>query len=521
MEEWKIQCINCSKFFDGYQAVSCKCFYQFPTKICPYCLKCFCGNRQAYKGYWKNLPNEERKKIIGSKAIWKWLKEINLLTDGDIEDILQEAKKLKGTFMKASYKLGYFSKEEVEKIKEIIYYNPDIMLEKIKEKEQRWDIWEKYKGLLLDTANLNNQIYNVVIFPIGVSETNAFKVQTELKKLIIPIYVELNFWKILAEEAKFSPTKEKNKKSISFSLKEWFIGIIDEAISEGKEEILIEADINNESSKVFFNQEGKWFFHSSSDIPFRSLSWSIKNLIPEEGKKIKDDFYVNRKIYDDRIFIIIEPFKFNKDKGLSSIIDLILKMMQLRKGVFLIISDSYMGTFARSIIFFAKEKYSLAVNDLSITNEEVPFFKVDQRSSIKMSTKYIALVNNEWDIEEIMKISSMNFVLAFSKRSLAKKIIEKLEDNLIKTMYFWKLNKLCNKCKTKANKLSFNNVSLWQRNEKGCSLCKNGFIGEMFIFEEYNRALKDIISSLLVYEEIDWRDLSYISPKALIEVINY
>jgi len=518
MEEWKIQCSNCSKYFDAAKAVSCKCFYQFPTKICPYCLKCFCSSREAYREYWRNLPGGERKKIIGSKPIWKWLKEINLLSESDINDILEEAKKLRITFMKAAYRLGYFGKEEVEKIKEIIYYTPDVIFDKIKGKEQKWGVCDKYKGMIIDDARLNNQNYSIVAFPMGVSSTSVFKVQAELKKLIIPIYIELTLWKMLVEETKIGFAKEKNKEDTSFSLKEWFWGLINEAITEGSEEILIEADVSDEKSSIFFNGEGRWVLYKTSDIAYRSLGWGIKNLIPEQGKKFKDDYYINCKVFDDRIFIRIEPFKFDFEKRDNSFIQMVLDMMQLRRGMLLLIGDLYREALARTVIFYGKEDYSMRVNNLSIAGEDAAFFKLTEGDYFSIS-KYVAIIDAIEDIEEVIKISSMNFVVGISSKDIALKILEKDNGNLIKAILFWRFKKLCGKCKRKAKYIFGNNIFLWQRNEMGCNLCRRGYNNDIIIFEEYGTPREQIISSLILREDIDWRDLSFIDPKILMQKV--
>lgn len=518
MQEWNIQCANCSKYFDATQAVSCKCFYQFPTKICPYCLKCFCTSKEAYREYWRNLPDGERKKIIGSKPIWKWLKEINLLSDSDINDILEEAKKLRITFMKAAYRLGYFDKDEVEKIKEIIYFTPDVIFEKVKVREQKWGVWDKYKGMIIDDARINNQNYSIVAFPMGVSSTSVFKVQAELKKLIIPIYIELTLWKMLVEEAKVGFAKGKNKEDSSFSLKEWFWELINEAIAEAREEILIESDINNDKSSIFFNGEGRWILYKSSDIPYRSLSWGIKNLIPEQGKKVKDDYYLNYKVFDNRIFLRIEPYKFNFEKGDNSFIQMILDVMQLRRGMLLLITDLYREALARTIIFHGKRDYSVMVNNLSIAGEDASFFKSAKNDYFGLS-KYVAIIDDIEDIEEVMKISSMNFVVGISGKDISLKILENDNGNLIRAVLFWRFKKLCSKCKIKAKYIFGDNISLWQRNEIGCNLCRRGYNNDILIFEEYGKPPEEIISSLILGEEIDWRDLSFVDPKILMQKV--
>jgi len=56
-ESYIIKCWHCMTEFDAVAAADCS--HSTPTKICPFCLKCFCGASEEYKNkYIKNCPKE-------------------------------------------------------------------------------------------------------------------------------------------------------------------------------------------------------------------------------------------------------------------------------------------------------------------------------------------------------------------------------------------------------------------------------------------------------------------------------
>jgi type IV pilus assembly protein PilB len=56
-EEYILQCWNCLGEFDAIPSVWCSCDPKNPTKLCPYCLQCFCGATEDYKArFWEYAP---------------------------------------------------------------------------------------------------------------------------------------------------------------------------------------------------------------------------------------------------------------------------------------------------------------------------------------------------------------------------------------------------------------------------------------------------------------------------------
>ncbi len=70
-EEYIVQCFNCLGEFDATSSVWCSCDPKNPTKLCPYCLQCFCNASDEYKErFWKYAPADmlaERDSLKSSK----------------------------------------------------------------------------------------------------------------------------------------------------------------------------------------------------------------------------------------------------------------------------------------------------------------------------------------------------------------------------------------------------------------------------------------------------------------------
>jgi len=73
MAEYIIQCWNCLGEFDVFSAVWCGCDPKNPTKLCPFCLNCFCSASAEYKStFWKNAPPqlvEEKSTLTKAKDL--------------------------------------------------------------------------------------------------------------------------------------------------------------------------------------------------------------------------------------------------------------------------------------------------------------------------------------------------------------------------------------------------------------------------------------------------------------------
>src|SRR5262245_35810461 len=61
-ETYLTQCFNCLSEFDALEAVWCSCNPQHPTKVCPFCLGCFCAAGEPFKdNFWGRAPEALRR----------------------------------------------------------------------------------------------------------------------------------------------------------------------------------------------------------------------------------------------------------------------------------------------------------------------------------------------------------------------------------------------------------------------------------------------------------------------------
>lgn len=59
MDEYAVNCWNCLGEYDVLSAVWCSCNPSHPTKVCPFCLQCFCHASDEYMDrFWKGAPAE-------------------------------------------------------------------------------------------------------------------------------------------------------------------------------------------------------------------------------------------------------------------------------------------------------------------------------------------------------------------------------------------------------------------------------------------------------------------------------
>jgi len=525
MNDWQLQCAHCSQIFNARDAIWCKCSYQFPTKICPFCLKCFCDTREAYAYFWEHVDGEEKRKnrIIGSQSVGKWLGEVGILNEHDGEDIERETTRLKTNFFKAAYKLGYFSKEEIVSIRKIINYTPAELLEIIKYASQNKDVWKYYRGIILTTEKFNNQNYYVVAFPAGTHASDAGKVQEKLKGLIIPLYIELSIWKMIAERMPAVEAGEDGQEFVSYSIKEWLYNLIEEAIQTGKEEILISADAQfDNKSNIYMFHDKNWVLHSISSVSYSSLLWGMRNLIPEHGKRFRNDYYVMMKVVDNRIFMKIHPYdwasNYHDNAGLQSI----LRLMKLRSGLILIHAGPYAEALCRTIVHLAQQyKYSLSVNYSALQAENTFLFKMESIDGYT-GFKHIFLIQSTKDISHLMRISQSDFVVGVADDRVSWESMSPAKVCCIQAMNFWRLKKLCSACKIEPADAAakMKEIALWELNSNGCSSCNGkGYSEEILLFNELASSKEKLLNECLAAGEVDWRDLSLISPSSLLKLI--
>ena len=118
-EEYIIQCWNCLGEFDAAGSVWCSCDPKNPTKLCPYCLQCFCQASEDFLDrFWRHAPKallSEREALKSSKEkIGEILVRAQLLSTEQLLSAVaaqsQTGKKLGEIFVEQ----GFITSEELE-----------------------------------------------------------------------------------------------------------------------------------------------------------------------------------------------------------------------------------------------------------------------------------------------------------------------------------------------------------------------------------------------------------------------
>ena len=56
-ETYRVRCWNCLNDYEAVEAVWCSCDPKHPSKLCPFCLHCFCPAEDGYKrAFWADAP---------------------------------------------------------------------------------------------------------------------------------------------------------------------------------------------------------------------------------------------------------------------------------------------------------------------------------------------------------------------------------------------------------------------------------------------------------------------------------
>lgn len=117
--EYLMQCWNCLGEFDALTTVWCGDSSTQPTKICPFCLKCFCSASPAFiKAFWDNAPQE----ILADKArlgraqgpLGERLIKARLVTTDQLLGALRIQEETGGKLGEILVEQGFLSREVLE-----------------------------------------------------------------------------------------------------------------------------------------------------------------------------------------------------------------------------------------------------------------------------------------------------------------------------------------------------------------------------------------------------------------------
>lgn len=117
--EYLVQCWNCLGEFDAVAAVWCGCSSVTPTKICPFCMLCFCGADPLYVShFWEGAPGslEAERADLGKtrQRLGDLLVREGAVTEEDLARALERKADSGERLGEALVSIGALSAEELE-----------------------------------------------------------------------------------------------------------------------------------------------------------------------------------------------------------------------------------------------------------------------------------------------------------------------------------------------------------------------------------------------------------------------
>ena len=120
-QEYLTQCWNCLGEFDAAAAIWCSCNPRSPTKVCPFCLNCFCSSTPEFKEqFWRAAPADlqEDLSMLGRSKLplGELLVRANLLTTSQLLTALKEQKRRNNQTRigEILVELGFVARESLE-----------------------------------------------------------------------------------------------------------------------------------------------------------------------------------------------------------------------------------------------------------------------------------------------------------------------------------------------------------------------------------------------------------------------
>lgn len=128
-ENYVTRCWNCRNEFDVVEAVWCSCDPKNPSKVCPFCLQCFCPADDGYKQlFWEQAPDELRDEVSMLQRSRDRLGEILIrtqkLTTPQLLEALVNQKRTGGLLGKMLLEKGWVTQADIDEALEHQGYKP-------------------------------------------------------------------------------------------------------------------------------------------------------------------------------------------------------------------------------------------------------------------------------------------------------------------------------------------------------------------------------------------------------------
>lgn len=114
MHEYIIRCWNCLGEYDALGAIWCSCNPNHPTKVCPFCLLCFCAAPEIYhEKFWAGAPEElvkDREMLARARGpLGQALVQAKVITSDQLLLALKHQKKTGGRLGEILVELGFLT----------------------------------------------------------------------------------------------------------------------------------------------------------------------------------------------------------------------------------------------------------------------------------------------------------------------------------------------------------------------------------------------------------------------------
>lgn len=118
-ETYTVRCWNCLNDFEAVEAVWCSCDPKHPSKLCPFCLNCFCPADDGYKrAFWESAPSALKEEVSMLERSLDRLGEILIrnqkLRTPQLLEALREQDRTGGLLGKILLDRGWVTQQDID-----------------------------------------------------------------------------------------------------------------------------------------------------------------------------------------------------------------------------------------------------------------------------------------------------------------------------------------------------------------------------------------------------------------------
>ena len=121
MQEYLVECWSCLAEYDALSAVWCGCDPKSPSKLCPFCLQCFCQAPVEFKErFWENATDSLRQDLAmlakSRERLGDMLIRAHMITTDQLLTAIKEQNKSGEKIGEVLIRLGYISRGDLDNV---------------------------------------------------------------------------------------------------------------------------------------------------------------------------------------------------------------------------------------------------------------------------------------------------------------------------------------------------------------------------------------------------------------------